>query len=112
MMPFDFSHFHQDNVAFSDISLAPEDLKRLKFLLVGTLHGDFRDELCRIGLAEEIKDTAVPGGMPKSTGRIRITDRGRRYVRYRNKELLRVWAPIVISALSLVVSIAAYLRSS
>lgn len=97
MMSFDFPHLQQDNVAFSDISLAPDDLKRLKFLLKGTLHGDYRDELCRLLLAEEIRDTNVPGGMPKPMGKIRITDRGRRYLRFRNKELTRTWVPIVIS---------------
>lgn len=101
MMPFDFPHLHQDNVAFSDISLAPFDLKRLKFLLSGTLYGDSRDELCRLLLAEEIRDTNVPGGMPKPMGKIRITDRGRRYLQFRSREFRRFWTPVIISAAAL-----------
>ena len=109
---FDFPKPKRETLAFSDIDLEKPTLKRLRFLRKGNLYGDSRDDLCVHGLAEEIKANHAPGGKPAPTGKIKITDRGKAYLRYRNKDLLRTWLPITISILSLLVSIAAYLRSS
>lgn len=105
MMPVDFSQFKQDNLAFSDIDLEKPALKRLLFLRKGTLYGDFRDDLCKYGLAEEVREIRVPGGKPTPTGKIRITDRGRTYLRYRNKDARRFWIPVLISLLALLLSL-------
>lgn len=112
MMHVDFSGSDQASVPFSEITINHKEWRHLLYLQSGTLHASGNEALIRYGLARETRDVRVPGGMPVPTGRIEITDRGRSYLRYRRKEILRAWIPIVISVLSLVVSIAAYFRST
>ena len=102
---FDFPRPKRESLAFSEIDLEKPTLKRLRFLLKGHLYGDSQDDLCVHGLSEEIKATLAPGGKPSPTGKIKITDRGKAYLRYRNREALRFWIPVLISLIALLFSL-------
>lgn len=111
MMHFDFSANDQATAPFTDITLTHREWRHLRYLQKGSLHAADNVALTRYGLARENMETRVLGGMPVSTGRIEITDRGRSYLRYRGKELRRFWIPVGISALSFVVSLIALIKS-
>ena len=111
MIHIDFSGSDQASVPFSDIAINHKEWRHLLYLQSGTLHAAGNEALIRYGLARETRESRVPGGMPVPTSRIEITDRGRSYLRYRRKEILRTWVPIGISALSLLMSAVSLFRS-